>query len=144
MADVALNALGTATLEAAAAGAPDFLRLPDETVARNLAGYATERGLPELSRCFLAHDFDHLFRYLVSRDVSDFIGGRGLPGVSDASQLRDAVSLHCREVAAATGGGAYDAALVASLEAPDPVALIAEALSEMVALTLQRLAAAGG
>lgn len=144
-ADLGLNALGTGTLEAAAAGGPSFLNLAAGEVARNFGAYGSGAGLEDLSRCFLGHDFDHLFRYFVSRDLSDFIGTAALPTVSHGSRLRDAVTLHCRQIAqrVALSGHRAELETIVTGEADAALASAQSVLSALVADSLTRLAAEG-
>lgn len=100
-ADLALDALGCAALEAlgadrAGSAGPSG---PPDVVAR-LAGFQAEGRLHELAREFTSHDVDRCFRHLVARDISEFVGGPGLPTVADARSVADDVARHCSALAA--------------------------------------------
>ena len=142
--DLGLNALGTSALEAAAAGGASFLNLAAPEVEGNFASYGAGPGLGALSACFLEHDFDHLFRYFVSRDLSDFIGSPALPTVAHGSRLRDAVTLHCRETARRVAVDHYLAELEAIAAGEATEAPPQSVLQALVTDGLDRLAAAGG
>ncbi|MBD3292217.1 MAG: hypothetical protein GF393_04790 [Armatimonadia bacterium] len=97
--DLALDAVGTtslavATLSTAGAG---VMELPLSVAEANFARFDREDHLHELASLFVGHDLDRTFRYFVARDVGDFIGGEGIPSVSHANRLEDAVAAHCRE-----------------------------------------------
>ena len=143
--DIAINALGTATFEAAARGSASLFDVTSPEVVHSLAAYTDERRLHDLSLCFVAHDFDHLFRHFVTRDTPDFVGGDGLPTIAHASQLRDAVAAHCRRSVAALEASIYEDALGEALRA-DPRQQrerLQEVLSDLTQLGLQQLAAGG-
>jgi hypothetical protein len=97
--DLALEAVGTtalavATLSTSGAG---IMEVPLHLAERNFAHYSREDNLHELAALFVGHDLDRSFRYFVARDVADFIGGEGIPSVSHANRLEDAVAAHCRD-----------------------------------------------
>ncbi|MEA3403853.1 MAG: hypothetical protein U9R79_21640 [Armatimonadota bacterium] len=97
--DLALEAVGTsalaiATLTTTGAG---VMELPLAAAEANFARFDREGELHDVAALFVGHDLDRTFRYFVSRDVSDFVGGEGLPTVSHASRLEDAVAAHCRD-----------------------------------------------
>jgi len=78
--------MGTLALEAipptvigALGPMPAWHELPAETVATQYARYTREGDLSALTGQFLAHDLDQVFRYLVTRDLSDFVGEAQLP-----------------------------------------------------------------
>lgn len=144
--DLALNALGTSAMEAAAAGAPGVLGLDETAAATNFGAYARERRLGELSLCFVSHDFDHLFRYFVSRDLADFIGTPALPTVADGSRLRDAVALHCRELARQMPVAALTPLLEQAVagDADETQEQLQQVLQELTAEGLRQITAAGG
>jgi hypothetical protein len=146
LADVALNALGTSALEAAAGGAPGVLGLGEPETASNFAAYARESRLGELSLCFLSHDFDHLFRYFVSRDLSDFIGSPALPTVAHGSRLRDAVALHCRQLVRQVPVTALAPLLERAVagNADETQEQLQQVLQELTTEGLRQLTAAGG
>jgi hypothetical protein len=143
--DLALNALGTATFEAGAGGAVEVLTVPVNQVVTNLGRYAGEQRLGELAVCYLSHDFDHLFRYFVTRDLSDFIGHEALPSVAHGSRLRDAVTRHCRTIISQMEASIWENELAAALQAPAAASReqLAQSLEAMTDTGL-RLIAAGG
>lgn len=143
--DLGLNALATAMFEAGAGGSPELFSITADQAADALASYHTERRLHRLALTFVGHDFDHLYRYFVTRDTSDFVGGPGLPTVAEASQLRDAVSRHCRETVAALEAAAHEQALAVALRLDDSQALasVQDVLTDLTERGLQRLAAVG-
>lgn len=119
-AEIGLNALGTAVMEAGAGNSASVLQVPEPEIEEHLGCFLRDRRLHELAKCFLAHDFDHLFRYFVTRDISDFIGSEALPTVAAGSQLRDAVTLFCRQKAAVVAMDQHEPALQqAAALAPD-------------------------
>ncbi|MGC9316513.1 MAG: hypothetical protein ACP5KN_00585 [Armatimonadota bacterium] len=96
--DLALDAVGTSALAIAALSdaGTGVMELPLAVAEANFARFDREGQLHDLAALFVGHDLDRTFRYFVSRDVGDFIGGEGLPTVSHASRLEDAVAAHCR------------------------------------------------
>lgn len=144
-ADLGLNALGTCGLEVAAGGAPSFLNLTAPEVTRNLGAYGQPERLPDLAVSFLAHDFDHLFRYFVTRDLSDFIGHPALPDVSAGSQLRDAVTRHCQETARRVTAAAFAPLLEEALatEAEAGLPPLQQALTGLTTDALEALRVGG-
>jgi hypothetical protein len=143
--DIALNALGTAAFEAGAGGLAEVLTVPEAQVLTNLGSYAGQQRLGELSLCYLSHDFDHLFRYFVTRDLSDFIGSEALPSVAHGSRLRDAVTRHCREQITGLEAARWESTLAAALQAPENLRgeQLGQALGEMTEAGLERIAAGG-
>ncbi|MBU0607073.1 MAG: hypothetical protein KKI08_04265 [Armatimonadetes bacterium] len=143
--DLGLNALATAVFEAGAGGSAELFHVDADRAAAALGSYCTDQRLHCLALTFVGHDFDHLYRYFVTRDTSDFVGGPGLPTVAEASQLRDAVSRYCRETAACVEAAAHEAALAAALRLDDDgaVAHVQDVLTDLTERGLQRLAAAG-
>lgn len=141
--DLALNALGTATFEAGSGGASSVFDIRAGAATAALARYAEERRLHDLSLCFVAHDFDHLFRHLVTRDSADYVGGGSLATVTQASQLRDAVGAYCREAVALVEATAFEECLCAAVgSAPeDRAGKLGTVLAELTALSLDRLMA---
>jgi hypothetical protein len=144
-ADIALNALGTATFEAASSGSSSVFDVSAEQVIASLSGYTNEHRLHDLSLCFVAHDFDHLFRHLVSRDTPDFVGSQGMPTIAHASQLRDAVAAYCRESVARVEAAGYEDRLAEALQAGPAQGqqTIEAVLTDLTELSLQRLAVEG-
>lgn len=141
-AEIGLNALGSAVLEAGAAGATRPFSVTEQELTRNLATYAHEQRLSDLSVRFLAHDFDHLFRYFVSRDVADFIGGETLPSVADAARLRDRVADYCRQSVLQIGAAAYEEVLSRAMASAPGEGRAEKLTATLTALTeegLQRL-----
>jgi hypothetical protein len=122
-ADIGLNALGTTVLEVGAGGAAGAFHVTDSQAADNLGAYAGQQHLGDLARYFLVHDFDHLFRYFVTRDLSDFIGSDSLPTVSDGSRLRDAITSHCRDVAGRVPAQMFEGSLARAVVAEDDAGL---------------------
>ncbi len=143
--DLGLNAVATAMFEAGAGGSPELFSIAADQAADALASYHRDRRLHRLALTFVGHDFDHLYRYFVTRDTSDFVGGPGLRTVAEASQLRDAVSRHCRETVAALEAAAHEQALAAALRLDDGQALagVRDVLTDLTERGLQRLAAVG-
>jgi len=143
--DLALNALATAVVEAVAGGSSDLLHVDADRATAALGSYARDHRLHCLALTFVGHDFDHLYRYFVTRDAGDFVGGPGLPTVAEASQLRDAVSRHCRETVAGLAAAAHEEALAAALRRDDDRALaqVQDVLADLAERGLQRLAATG-
>lgn len=144
--DLALNALGTSAMEAAAGGGPGVLGLSEPETAANFGAYAREGRLGDLSLCFLSHDFDHLFRYFVNRDLSDFIGSPALPTVAHGSRLRDAVALHCRQLVRQVPVAALAPLLeqAAAEDADETQEQLQQVLRELTAEGLRQITAAGG
>lgn len=107
--DLALDALGSAALEAL--GADVALSAGSSTsqdVTGRLAAFQTEGRLHELARNFTCHDVDRCFRHLVTRDISEFVGGPGLPTVADARAVADDVARHCAAVTAGLPFGGHE------------------------------------
>ena len=144
-ADLGLNALGTATLEAGAGGAAEVFNIPAAEVGENLAVYPRQRRLADLSLCYLAHDFDHLFRYFVTRDLSDFIGSEALPSVSDGSRLRDAVTQYCRRAVARVEAAGLEGPLTVASAArgEEDLRQVQAALGGLVQLGLEQVTSGG-
>lgn len=96
--DLALEAVGTTSLTIATLRAPDtgLMEMPLAVAEDSFAHFEREGRLHEVASLFVGHDIDRAFRYFVARDVGDYIGRDGLPTVSDASRLEDAVAAHCR------------------------------------------------
>jgi len=97
--DLGLEAVGTtalavATLSTSGAG---IMELPLAIAEQNFAQFGQENRLHELAALFVGHDLDRSFRYFVARDVADYVGGEGIPSVSHANRLEDAVAAHCRD-----------------------------------------------
>lgn len=139
--DIALNALGTATFEAASGGTASVFDVSGEEAATSLADYYTDHRLHELALCFVAHDLDHLFRHLVTRDTADFVGGEGLPTIAEASQLRDAVAARCRQAVGRVRAEAHEQALATALEggAAEGRAGVAAVLADLISLSLDQV-----
>jgi hypothetical protein len=139
--DLALNALGTATLQAGACGGAGVFEVNAEQLEQALAAFTTEHRLHDLSLCFLGHDLDHVFQYFVSRDIADFVGTPNLPRNVQASQLRDAVGAHCRRTVEGLQAAAYEQALREALSGAEPrLDQIQATLAELTELSLQKLA----
>jgi hypothetical protein len=145
-ADIGLNALATAALEAGAGPSAELFTVDLASAEDGLASYAREGRLHGLALTFLGHDFDHLYRYFVTRDVSEFVGGPGLPTVAEASQLRDAVSQYCRETVTAVEAARHEKALTVALHLDDKesMGLVQEVLADLTDQGLTRIAAVGG
>jgi len=143
--DIALNALATSVFEAGAGPAAELFNISLAHAEAQLRSYYEQQNLHRLALIFVGQDFDHLYRYFVTRDTSDFVGGQGLPTVSAASQLRDAVSRHCREVIAQIEATAYEATLAAALHAEEEEGLytIQDVMRQLMLEGWQRLAAGG-
>jgi hypothetical protein len=80
---------------------PDWADFPAATVLSRYARYAREGDLSVLAGEYCGHGLERAFRYFVSRDVNDFVGGAGLPTVQEAAQLADRVGNYCRQRASA-------------------------------------------
>ena len=145
-ADIGLNALATAVFEVGAGGSAELFHVDLATAVAGLASYARAGRLHQLALTFLGHDFDHLYRYLVTRDVSEFVGGPGLPTVAAASQLRDAVSQYCHQTMNALTATVHEDALAAALRQDDEhgLVLMQDVLADLIEQGLTRIAAAGG
>lgn len=141
--DIALNALGTTVFEAGAGGAASVFDIPAPQVLASVGCYAAECRLHELSRCFVAHDFDHLFRHLVTRDTPDFVGRAGLPTVAAASQLRDAVAAYCRAAVTRIEAAVHETVLTEALQVtgPERLRLVGGVLADLTDRGLQQVAA---
>ncbi|MFO7947674.1 MAG: hypothetical protein R6V19_12770 [Armatimonadota bacterium] len=98
--DLALNAVGTTILSAAesAAGAGGILQVSYPDIESALAQYYDRQRMHELAGSFFAHDFDHVFRYFVARDISDFVGTEAIPDVSTSARLQDRIAHQCRTI----------------------------------------------
>jgi hypothetical protein len=103
-ADRVASTMGSLALAALGATVVDSLEAPmawpelaSETVVSRYARYAREQDLSRLAQHFFAHDFDQVFRYFVTRDLSDFVGQPGLPTVHHARTVVDQVGEYCRE-----------------------------------------------
>jgi hypothetical protein len=143
--DLALNALATSVFEAGAGGSPELFSIGAPVVETGLAAFAREHRLHDLATTFVGHDFDHLYRYFVTRDTNEFVGGPGLPTVAEASQLRDAVAHYCRDSIRQLQAAVHEEALAAALQAPGDEGLtqMQQVLSDLTSRGLQRLAAGG-
>lgn len=146
--DLALEAVGTtalsiATLSTAGSG---VLELPLAVAEANFAGFHREGRLHQVAALFVGHELDRAFRYFVARDVGEFVGGAGLPTVSHASRLEDAVGAHCRDAWRALEIADYEQALTPILHTPPPqrVPLLTPLLRAGVDQGLSALAAGGG
>lgn len=99
--ELALDALGVTAMEAAAGDqAAQLLALPLARAERHYGAFAAEGRLHQLAGSFLGYDLDRVFRYYVSRDLSDFVGSDAFPHVGLAQQFLDRVGLHCRRAVA--------------------------------------------
>lgn len=96
--DLALEAVGTTALAIAtlSTSGAAIMGLPLSVAEGNLLRFGRDRGLHEAAALFVGHDLDRAFRYFVARDVGDYVGGEGIPSVSHANRLEDAVAAHCR------------------------------------------------
>jgi len=115
--DLALEAVGTtalaiATLHTAGAG---IMEVPLSVAESNFARFHRDRRLHDIAALFTGHELDRSFRHFVARDVADFVGGEGLPTVSHANRLQDAVAARCREARKALRLDDYEDALVPTL-----------------------------
>lgn len=97
--DLALEAVGTTTLALAtlSTSGAGIMDVPLAVAESNFGRCSREDRLHELAALFVGHDLDRTFRYFVARDLPDFIGGEGVPSVSHANRLEDAVAAHCRD-----------------------------------------------
>ncbi len=131
--DVALDAVGTtamalATLDDAGAS---LLDIPLAVAEANFAGFDREERFPELAATFLRHDLDLAFRHFIARDMSNFIGGEGIPTVGHASRFEDAASRYCREGLDTLDLGRWSDALAESpsLTVPERVQVLTPVIS---------------
>jgi len=101
--DLALDALGATVLDAAESvrGGGGVLRVPYPSLQSYFADFYNEPRLHDLTGSFLSHDFDHVFRYFVARDISDFVGTEALPTVSSSALLQDRIAHTCQTTARA-------------------------------------------
>jgi len=110
--DLALDALGLSVLQLPLPGAPgQSLADPALGYRAGLGTLGQEDRLPDLAESFLRDDIDRCFRYFVTRDISEFIGGDALPTVGEARLLTDDIAAHCRRIAAAVSLGEYNGRL---------------------------------
>lgn len=145
--DLALEAVGTtalsiATLSTAGSG---VMELPLAVAEANFAGFHREGRLHQVAALFVGHELDRAFRYFVARDLGEFVGGVGLPTVTHASRLEDAVGAHCRDTWRALEVADYEQALAPVLHTPPPqrVPLLTPLLRAGVDQGLCALAAGG-
>ncbi len=75
---------------------PDWADFPASTVLSRYARYAREGDLSGLAGQYCGHELERVFRYFVARDVSDFVGGEGLPTTREATRLTIGVGDYCR------------------------------------------------
>lgn len=142
--ELGLRALGTTLFEAASGGSDTF-QVSADLVATNLGAYAAEHRLHDLSLCFLAHDFSHLFSHFVTRDISDFTGTDALPTELQRSQLRDAVARCGHESALRVEAAVHEEALSRALRLdPDEAdAQVQLVLADLTHRGLEVVAAGG-
>jgi len=146
-AELALDGLAVATMEAASAGQSARLTsIPFEQAERALASYVRDDRLHELSGTFLAYDLDRAFRYFVSRDLSDFVGTQAFPTVGEAQRLLDDVAAYCRSTVRELPLADAEPLLQDALRAPEPQRLLQVHgfLQQAMSLGLDTLGAAGG
>lgn len=145
--DLALNAVGTTALSIAALRTSGFgiLELPLAVTEANFASFAREGRLHEIAALFVGHELDQVFRYFVARDIGEFVGGPGVPTVSHASRLEDAVAAHCRETWRALDINDYESVLAPTMLTPpeERVALLQPVLQAGVAQGLSILGSGG-
>jgi len=146
--DLALEAVGTtalaiATLHSDGAG---IMEVPLSVVEDDFARFPREGRLHDVAALFVGHELDRSFRHFVARDVADFVGGEGLPTVSHANRLQDAVAAHCREARQALTLDDYEDALAPTLSvAPaERVALLHPVMAAAIGQGLAWLGAGGG
>jgi len=123
--DLAVEAIGTTALALAALQAEGvgFLEVQLAAVQTGLTSLAQTDRLHEVAELFVGHKLDRAFRHFVARDLQEFVGGVGVPTVSHANRLEDAVAAHCREGCAALDLGEYEQVVrrVHTLDAPGRV-----------------------
>ncbi len=105
--ELAVDALSNTVLSVAA-GEQGLLTVRAAQAEDNYASFARQGNLSQLGVHFFAHDFDRVFRYFVTRDLSDFIGTEALPTVSAGSRLEDQVARYCRSGAQQIDLSAYE------------------------------------
>ncbi len=145
-AELALDGLSVAVMDAASGGQPGRLMTVNFALAEeNLAAYYRGGRLHDFSRTFLGYDFDRVFRYFVSRDLSDFVGTEAFPDVGHAHRLLDRVALYCRERARGLSMEEAEPLLRSALEATEAerVAVVQEFLRGAVEQGLAAIAAGG-
>ncbi len=98
--DLALDALGATVLDTAEsiAGITSILQVTYPSLQSHFAGFYSQSRLHDLTGSFLSHDFDHVFRHFVARDISDFVGTDALPTVSSSAILQDRIAHTCRSI----------------------------------------------
>ena len=136
--DLALDATATTAFAMAARSSDSagLIELPLPVVARNFATFGREGALHETAARFIGYDLDSVFRYFVARDLPDFIGGRGLPTVAEASQLEDAIAAHCRNAWRRLDLSAFEQDLAELIDLPPEQQ--AQALSPALAVGIGR------
>ncbi len=143
-AELAVDALAITAMDVASGGASRMFAAAPEEVESNFARFAREGRLDELSGVFLGYDLDRVFRYFVSRDLSDFVGhAPAFPDVGRANQFLDAIASHCRCVARSVPLERFRDDLAQCLVQPEQQRLgwMQEFLGQAMELCLSALAA---
>ncbi|MGD9497330.1 MAG: hypothetical protein AB7Y46_13610 [Armatimonadota bacterium] len=145
--DLALEAVGTTALAIAAlrTSGTGIMELPATLVEDNFAGDDRGSRLHEIAALFTGHELERAFRHFVARDIGDFVGGPGLPTISHASRLEDAVGAHCRAAWRALRLEEYEALLAPTLHTPpaERLVLLQPVMSAAVAQGLHVLGSGG-
>jgi hypothetical protein len=145
-AELALDGLAVAVMEVASGGqAGRLLTASTPQVEEHLARVVREGRLHVLARTFLGYDFDRVFRYFVSRDLSDFVGSAAFPDVGHAQQLLDRVAYYCRRCVTAVSWEDSEPVLQAAVARPEPERLpvVQDFLTRAVGWGLDAIAAGG-
>lgn len=141
--DLALDALGSSVMGLAlqAPGTMDLQTL--SALSPSVLGSYRESGrLSELASEFVGWDLDRCFRYLVTRDLSEYVGTSAIPTVLEARKVADAVGAHCRRVASQITPALHEDRLL-ELEGqapPERVQRLAEPFNEMLDAGLSSIA----
>lgn len=145
--DLALDAVGNSAIAVATRSTTGagVISLPLAEAEASITRLGRERGLQEAMGLFVGHHLDRTFRYLVARDLGDFIGGAGLPSVSHANRFEDAVAAHCRATWEQLRLDRFEADLgaVPELAPRDRVAMLSPILAAGIGQGLDLLGAGG-
>jgi hypothetical protein len=134
--DLAVDAIGTLSLEIPSGNGagPGVFQLPFPVVEAKWAQYAGDRRYDALASRFMAHDLNHVMRYLVSRDLSEFIGTEAIPTVLVGTQLVERVGHYCRDRARGIKLGDFAEAVAKRLDAQSPATPTVLAAADVAAL----------
>jgi hypothetical protein len=93
---LALDTIPPTVLDSLSSGS-DWSDFPASTVLSRYSRFAREGDLSVLAGEYCGHGLEQVFRYFVARDVSDFVGGAGLPTLRESARLADSVGELCRQ-----------------------------------------------